>query len=103
MTTVHSIDIYRYICAICQREQHTLCKITSSYDSGTRSSETSMPTHRSRKFETSPTYQTMKLYNHLPDSVKILDTNMFTKTIKCMMLAKAYYSLREFLEDNSLL
>lgn len=42
----------------------------------------------------------MKLFKHSPDVDESMDPRKFEKTIKGMLLAKAYYSVGEFLDDN---
>lgn len=51
-------------------------------------------------FKKGPFYMAVKLYNHLPNSIKALQGSKFDNTIKQLLLNKAYYSVNEYLEDK---
>jgi hypothetical protein len=58
------------------------------------------PIHRLTLFERAPYYNGVKLYNRLPSHLRTLTSNVFRKSLKEILLEKAYYSVREFEEDH---
>ena len=60
------------------------------------------PNHNTTKFEKSPLFMGIMIYNKLPQS--LLDEcsyNKFRNTIKKILIQKAYYNINEFLNDKS--
>lgn len=41
-----------------------------------------------------------KIYNKIPDVYKNLNTNLFRKKLKMLLIDKCYYNIDEFLNDN---
>lgn len=59
------------------------------------------PRHRSTKFKQSPMYNTIILYNKLPNSVKNSSTEKnFYAAVKNLLLERAFYSVQEFLDSK---
>lgn len=58
--------------------------------------------HATAKFEKSPTYSSVKLFNKLPNTIQCLPQKQYKQQIKSLLLNKAYYSVNEYLHDNSL-
>ena len=88
----------------------TGCLIHSKYNAdiaahnpnNTRSSHiVPLPIPRSTLTKNSLIYSSLKIFNHLPSSIrKINCKNKFKRELKRLLLGKAYYSLVEYLEDN---
>lgn len=98
--TAPCIYIYKCLVFIKKNEERTPT-LSSFHQYSTRNNKTfSVPKHRTTKFETSPRYKSIILYNHLPSSIKSLNMNSFCKKIKSILLSKCYYSMNEYLNDN---
>ena len=59
------------------------------------------PIHSFKKFESSPLYMGLKIYNKIPTSFKNLSEKNFYSSIKEILIKKAYYSIEEFLNDDN--
>lgn len=58
------------------------------------------PTHKTALYESSPFYKGMTLYNKTLKMINIKGTeNLFKAKLKEFLLQKAYYSVKEFLDD----
>ena len=55
---------------------------------------------RLKKSRVSTSYYAQTFYNKLPEIIKQLEESKYIKTIKSLLLRKAYYSLTEFLNDQ---
>lgn len=55
-----------------------------------------LPTHRTTKFQQSPLYAGIKLFNHLPERIKELEYFRFKKITKNLLLEKCFYSKEEY-------
>ncbi|KAJ8915341.1 hypothetical protein NQ315_008227 [Exocentrus adspersus] len=78
-------------------------KNCSYHDYATRQCEgLRIPAHSTTKFERSPQYMSIILYNLLPAEFKAMNDNLFKIGVKNLLLEKAYYSVQEFLDDSSL-
>lgn len=78
---------------------HTHKKCSQFHEYDTRHKEIiSIPAHRTAKFEQSPIFSGIKLYNHLPNRLKMLEFLAFKKEIKKILLEKCFYSKTEYLE-----
>lgn len=58
------------------------------------------PIHRTSAFESSPHYMSIRCYNKLPSSLKMLNVRTFKENLRSILIDKAYYSLNEFFNDN---
>lgn len=59
-----------------------------------------VPNHRTAKFEDSPFYNAIKMYNRLPDHYKSVENKRrFYNEVKTLLLTRCYYSISEFLND----
>lgn len=58
------------------------------------------PAHQLKKYESSPSYMGIKIYNKIPNSYRELSKSTFEKKIKEILCKKAYYSLKEFFDDS---
>lgn len=96
--------IYMYKCLVYVNENiRDSAKLKNFHGYGTRNAETlSVPRHNTTKFETSPRYQGIKLFNRLPDTIKTLNRVGFRKAIKALLLKNCYYSVKDFLNDDFL-
>lgn len=98
--TLPSLYIYRCLTYIKEHE-HLMVTLSSFHGYSTRNNATLyIPSHTTAKYETSPVYQAITLFNHLPNTVKLLNKIKFTKTIKCILHNKCYYSVKEYLDDK---
>lgn len=97
--------IYIYRCLLHIRNNvEKFRKLSSFHCYQTRNEQTlCLPLHKTTKFESSPSYKGIKLFNHLPNSIKALNVNKFKKTVKMSLLNKTYYSIVEYLADKQFL
>ncbi|XP_045479783.1 uncharacterized protein LOC123684536 [Harmonia axyridis] len=87
--------------AYIKEHEHLMVTLSSFHGYSTRNNATLyIPSHTTAKYETSPVYQAITLFNHLPNTVKLLNKIKFTKTIKCILHNKCYYSVKEYLDDK---
>lgn len=97
--TLSSIFILKCLLHVKENEADMI-KLSSFHNYKTRSEGLlHIPKHRTAKFEMSPTYQSIKLYNHLPFSIRHLNYNEFKKNVKSLLLEKCYYTVNEYLYD----
>lgn len=76
-------------------------KFKSNHIYNTRNKDLfSFPNHRLTKFERSPLYMGIKLYNKLTNEIKSLNDSQFYMYIKKRLINKAYYSVKEMLDDS---
>ncbi|KAK9887548.1 hypothetical protein WA026_023270 [Henosepilachna vigintioctopunctata] len=96
--------IFIYRCLIYVKENEgKFVKLSSFHCHNTRNVKTLfIPGHSSAKYENSPAYQCIKLYNHLPYAFKCLGPARFRKIVKSVLLKNCYYSVREYLTDNNI-
>lgn len=72
-----------------------------NHDYNTRSADDLLiPRHNLSKYEESPQYMGIMLYNKIPPRIKNLDKHTFSNIIKNVLMTKCYYSLQEYLEDD---
>lgn len=93
--------IYILKCLVYAKEnERNWTRLSSNHEYKTRNSQILLvPKHRTHKFECSPLYQSIKLFNHLPSSVKSLDLRKFKLEVKEILLKKCYYSVGEYCVD----
>lgn len=60
----------------------------------------SYPVHNLVKFEKSPLYMGIKIYNKINQSTKQLNNIQFSNLLKDILMEKAYYSIKKMLEDK---
>jgi hypothetical protein len=58
-----------------------------------------LPRHRLAKYEKGVYYRGLKLYNKLPEELKVDNLKNFKKELKAFLLEKCFYSVYEFLND----
>lgn len=95
-------SIYIFKCLLYAKEnEDKWMKLSSHHNYVTRNTQIFLlPKRRTHKFECSPLYRSIKLYNHLPPSVKSLNLKLFKKEIKNLLLKKGFYSVNEYLCDS---
>lgn len=60
------------------------------------------PIHRLTLYESGPFYSALRIYNKLPTQVKVIqDYSKYKIFVKELLVKKCYYTVREYLEDNS--
>lgn len=98
--TLPCIFIFRCLIYVKENE-HRLVKLSSFHDYSTRNKNIfCFPHHVTSKYESSPTYQAISLFNHLPDCIKMLNIVKFKRNVKSILIRKVYYSLSEYFDDN---
>lgn len=76
-------------------------KYKFSHDHNTRKGNVfQYPTHQLKKYESSPLYMGLKMYNHLPKYYRDLTPSIFVRNVKEKLFRKAYYSLGEYFDDH---
>lgn len=95
-------SLYIYDCLLYTKKNiHLLKKCSQFHEYNTRNKETiCIPKHRTSRFENSPTYSGMKLFNHLPDRLKVLDYKSFKQNIKKILLERCFYSNHEYFSSS---
>lgn len=57
--------------------------------------------HHSSLYEKTPSYAGSKLYNHLPEDIKLtIPLHKFKKKLKLFLINKSYYSVSDYLNDE---
>lgn len=98
--TVASIFILRCLVYVKENESDFV-KLSSFHSHNTRNKETlNFPVHRTSKFESSPKYQSIKLFNHLPIYIQSLSISRFKKVVKELLLKKCFYTVKEYFSDK---
>lgn len=95
--------IYLYNCLIYVKNNlNTFVTNGSTHSYGTRNNNAlRVFKHNTTKLESSFRYVGVKVYNHLPDELKMIPyLHLYKKRIKELLLSKCYYSVTEYLEDN---
>lgn len=90
--------IYIYKCLLYVREnKHKFTKLSDYHHYDTRNGEVlCIPKHRLAKYESSPSYQGIKFFNHLPKTVRSLNLSSFKKCVKNILLQEAFYSVGDY-------
>lgn len=90
------IIIKSNIQSILDSQYHHKYKTSSAYKGNLQ-----YPRHRLSLFENTQKYMGIKFYNKLPIAVReINDIKHFKKIVKDLLLAKTYYSVQDFLNDD---
>lgn len=98
--TMPSIFIFKCLTYVKENESKFI-KLNSFHRYDTRNVGTLfVPKHKTTKFEMSPMFQCIKLYNHLPYSVQSLGINRFKKVVKKILIDRCYYSVTDYLYDT---
>lgn len=95
--TIYSIYILK--CAVfVYNNPNIFSKNNEQHNYSTRhSSQLSVPLHHSSKFERSPYYSCVKIYNKIPNELKtIRNKHHFQKKLKSYLARHVFYSLEEF-------
>ena len=73
------------------------------YEHNTRNKEKfKLPSHHTTKFEKSPFYNGVIFYNKLSQELRQeKNINVFKRKLKVKLWNKAYYNLKEFLNDSN--
>lgn len=91
-------SIYIYECILYNRAEKTLT-ITKTHTYGTRNTNFA-ESHRTKLFETKPTYIGKKMYHNLPQDVKSdLNNPCFKIKLKSWLVQQCFYSINDFLFD----
>lgn len=97
--TVISIYILETACLIHKHRRNT--NTTPSHYITRQSNNITLPIPRSTLVKDSIIYNGNKLYNHLPNNVKDINSNIdFRKAVKGLLIVKAYYDLSEYYNDT---
>lgn len=98
--TLPSIFVLR--CLMYTKENESKIKKLSSFHGYYTRNEGTLfiPKHKTSKFEKSPLYQCIKLYNHIPNCMKSLRIDKFKKVVKTLLLKRCYYCVHDFLSDS---
>lgn len=100
--TLPSIFILRCLVYVKENELH-FSRLSVFHSYNTRNDRTLfVPKHKTTKFEKSPFYQCVKLFNHLPKCIQSLTVKKFKTVVKAILLKNVYYSLGEYYSDNNL-
>lgn len=96
--------IYIFKCLLHMKKNfNSATKLSDFHCYSTRNTNVlTLPSHRTSRFERSPSYQSIKLFNHLPDSFKNENQIKFKILMKKLLLNKCYYSTADYLSDGSL-
>ena len=71
-----------------------------NHDYQTREYNLSTPLHKLSKYEESPRYTGIKLYNKIPDFIKSMENiKSFKNETKKYLTCKCFYSVNEYLES----
>lgn len=98
--TVPCIYIYKSLMNT-RRNLRNLVGLSNYHNYFTRNQRTlCLPQHRTTKFELSPSYKGIKIFNNLPERIKILNEFRFRDAIKRLLIEKAYYSVGEYMTDG---
>lgn len=98
--TLPCLYILRCLVYIKENEQ-LVDSISSFHHYSTRNTSTlCIPYHSTTKFESSPMYQAILLFNHLPAGLKLLNRNRFKIVVKQNLLRAGYYSVKEYFDDK---
>lgn len=99
LLTVASIFILK--CLVYTKEnENKFTKLSCFHSYGTRNERLlCIPKHNTSRFEFSPMYQCIKIFNHLPNSLRSLKLNEFKKAIKIILVSKCFYSVAEYFSD----
>ncbi|KAK9884566.1 hypothetical protein WA026_007409 [Henosepilachna vigintioctopunctata] len=62
-----------------------------------------LPKHKTAKFQRGHIYQGIKLFNHLPMTLRHLNLISLKKCLKKLLLSKGYYGVEEFMMDDTFL
>lgn len=89
-----------HLLAYAKSEINNAASLNGNHSYDTRSTNVlEVPRHNLQVFERSPKFLSIKLYNKLPNSYKVLNLQNFKNKIKQLLLDKAYYSVAEYLGD----
>lgn len=100
--TVACIYIFKILLYV-QNNLNSFVKLSGCHHYATRNTSVlTVPRHKTSKYECSPSYQSIRLYNRLPDFLKTLSSVKFKKVLKEILLGKCYYSTSEYINDCSL-
>lgn len=94
--------IYLYKCLLHVKENESnFATLTDFHSYNTRNSSVLfVPRHGTAKYEKSPSYQFIKIFNHLPVEVRRLCGTRFRKVVKQILLMKGYYAVGEYFLDR---
>lgn len=82
-----------------KKNSRLLKKCSDYHDYDTRHKDIlCIPKHRTTKFQHSPTYYGIRLFNHLPERLKVLEYRKFKNDIKELLLMNCFYSVSEYLD-----
>lgn len=77
-----------------------LFDLKSKHDYSTRSLDVTYPSHRLTLTEKCPHYMCLKLFNALPDRLKIINSQkLFKKELKKLLIEMEPYSMQDFCKN----
>lgn len=82
----------------CNKHKYLLNSEFHKYNTRNKN-DLQIPLHRINKTQQGLDYWGAKLYNKIPSDLKTKCDSAFTNGVKKLLLARAYYSLEEYLED----
>ena len=56
--------------------------------------------HKTSKFEKSPYYSLVKIFENIPQNIKYLPVKSFKKELTSYLINKCFYSLEQFYDDS---
>lgn len=97
--------VYIYKCLLFVRENfHCFEKTSHGHAYATRHGALSLayPKHKTTLFERSPRYMCVKIFNSLPQGLKLMhNKNNFKINVKKYLINKAFYSVRDFMSETA--
>lgn len=94
--TLASLFILKCLMYVKENE-NIVTKLSSFHSHNTRNKEKLyFPIHKTAKFEMSPHYQSIKLFNHLPRCIQGLKINEFRRRVKELLIKECFYSVKDY-------
>ena len=98
--TLTSLFIYHTAIFVHQNKFAFVRENNSVHSYNIRQQTIHQPSHRLAVTGNSPFYCGIKIFNHLPNDLKVLQLNHFKIKLKKLLLEKCYYSMSEFFQDQ---
>lgn len=99
--TVTSIYILES-CKFIRKHPHLYSPVKGTKRNDRYLNKLKVPFSKLKLVSSSPHVMTIKIYNHLPNSIKdIHQPSHFNRNLKAYLINKCYYNIQEFFQDNS--